>query len=83
MGPVLAWAVHHDLEIAARLVTALSEWWLLRGRLEGQQPLLRELAGRAGRAARRGARRSSGLPGRRPTRPTCPGRCSGATRSSR
>jgi predicted ATPase/DNA-binding CsgD family transcriptional regulator len=48
MGPVLAWAVHHDLEIAARLVTALSEWWLLRGRLEGQQPLLRELAGRAG-----------------------------------
>ena len=48
MGPVLAWAVEHDLEAAARLVTALGEWWALRGRLAGQEPLLRELAGRAG-----------------------------------
>jgi tetratricopeptide (TPR) repeat protein len=48
MGPVLAWAVQHDLDTAARLVTALSEWWVLRGRLAGQEPLLRELAGRAG-----------------------------------
>src|SRR5262249_53688566 len=48
MGHALAWAVDHDLDIAARLVTALSQWWLLRGRLPGQQPLLRELAGRAG-----------------------------------
>ena len=47
MGPVLAWAVEHDLEAAARLVTALGMWWELRGRLAGQEPLLRELAGRA------------------------------------
>ena len=30
-----------------RLVTALGMWWVLRGRLAGQEPLLRELAGRA------------------------------------
>ena len=48
MGTVLAWAVQHDLDMAARLVTALSLWWVLRGRLTGQQPLLCELAGRAG-----------------------------------
>ena len=47
MGPVLAWALEHDLDVAARLVTALSSWWELRGRLAGQEPLLRELAGRA------------------------------------
>jgi non-specific serine/threonine protein kinase len=47
MGPVLAWAVEHDLAMAARLVTALGDWWELRGRLAGQEPLLRELAGRA------------------------------------
>jgi hypothetical protein len=47
MGPVLAWAVEHDLDAAARLVTALSLWWGLRGRLAGQEPLLRELTGRA------------------------------------
>ena len=47
MGHVLAWAVEHDLDIAARLVTALGLWWTLRGRLAGQGPLLRELAGRA------------------------------------
>ena len=47
MGPVLAWAVEHDLDVAARLVTALGDWWALRGRLAGQEPLLRELAGRA------------------------------------
>jgi predicted ATPase/DNA-binding CsgD family transcriptional regulator len=44
---VLTWAVEHDLDTAGRLVTALSMWWVLRGRLAGQQPLLRELAGRA------------------------------------
>jgi len=48
MGYVLAWAVEHDLGVAARLVTALGLWWQLRGRLAGQEPLLRELAGRAG-----------------------------------
>ena len=47
MGPVLAWAVEHDLDVAARLVTALGDWWELRGRLAGREPLLRELAGRA------------------------------------
>jgi predicted ATPase/DNA-binding CsgD family transcriptional regulator len=47
MEPVLAWAVGHDLDTAVRLVVALGWWWLLRGRLVGQQPLLRELAGRA------------------------------------
>ena len=47
MGHVLAWAVEHDLDTAARLVTALGLWWMLRGRLAGQGPLLRELAGRA------------------------------------
>jgi predicted ATPase/DNA-binding CsgD family transcriptional regulator len=47
MGHVLAWAVEHDLDMAARLVAALGLWWTLRGRLAGQGPLLRELAGRA------------------------------------
>ena len=47
LGHVLAWAVEHDLGMAARLVTALGLWWTLRGRLAGQGPLLRELAGRA------------------------------------
>jgi predicted ATPase/DNA-binding CsgD family transcriptional regulator len=48
MGHVLARAVEHDPDVAARLVTALGDWWSLRGRLAGQEPLLRELAGRAG-----------------------------------
>ena len=47
MGHVLGWAVERDLDTAVRLVTALSMWWALRGRLAGQEPLLRELAGRA------------------------------------
>ena len=47
MAHVLGWAVEHDLDTAVRLVTALSMWWVLRGRLAGQEPLLRELAGRA------------------------------------
>ena len=47
LGYVLAWAVEHDADMAARLVTALVWWWLLRGRVAGQGPLLRELAGRA------------------------------------
>jgi predicted ATPase/DNA-binding CsgD family transcriptional regulator len=48
MAHVLGWAVGHDLDTAVRLVTALGLWWVLRGRLAGQEPLLRELAGRAG-----------------------------------
>jgi predicted ATPase len=47
VGHVLAWAVERDLDTAVRLVTALSMWWVLRVRLAGQEPLLRELAGRA------------------------------------
>ncbi|MGH3172317.1 MAG: response regulator transcription factor, partial [Streptosporangiaceae bacterium] len=47
VGRVLAWAAERDLDTAVRLVTALSMWWVLRGRLAGQEPLLRELAGRA------------------------------------
>ena len=47
MGHVLGWAVERDLDTAVRLVTALSMWWVLRGRLAGQEPLLRKLAGRA------------------------------------
>ena len=47
MAYVLGRAVDHDLETAVRLVTALSWWWVLRGRLAGQQSLLRHLAGRA------------------------------------
>ena len=47
MGHVLAWAAEHDLDTALRLVIALGWWWVLRGRLAGQQPLLLQLAGRA------------------------------------
>src|SRR5262249_2113698 len=47
MAHVLAWAVEHDPDMAGRMVTALSVWWVLRGRLAGQGPLLRELVGRA------------------------------------
>ena len=47
MAHVLGWAVGRDLDTAVRLVTALGWWWVLRGRLAGQEPLLRELAGRA------------------------------------
>ena len=82
MGHVLAWAVEHDLDTAARLVTALSMWWVLRGRLAGQEPLLLR-PGRARRAGQRGVVRRAVLarPGRRSMRPTCPRRCSGAPRS--
>ena len=48
LGHVLAWAVEHDLDSAVRMVTALGVWWMQRGRLAGQEPLLLELAGRAG-----------------------------------
>jgi non-specific serine/threonine protein kinase len=48
IGHVLGWAAEHDVDTAVRLVTALGLWWVLRGRLAGQEPLLRELAGRAG-----------------------------------
>lgn len=47
MGYALGWAVEHDLVTAARLVAALGLWWVMRRRLAGQEPLLRELAGHA------------------------------------
>ena len=45
MRQVLAWAMGHDPPVALRLAAALGWWWLLRGRLAGQYPLLREVAG--------------------------------------
>ena len=47
MRQVLAWAMEHDVAIGLRLAVALAPWWLLRGRLAGEYPLLREMAGRA------------------------------------
>jgi predicted ATPase/DNA-binding CsgD family transcriptional regulator len=44
---VLAWAMEHDTPVALRLVNALGWWWLLRGRLAGEYPLLRQAAGYA------------------------------------
>jgi non-specific serine/threonine protein kinase len=44
---VLAWAMDHDPDVAVRLAVALVPWWSLRGRLTGQYPLLRQVAGRA------------------------------------
>jgi len=47
MPQVLAWAVEHDVAVGLRLAVALAWWWLLRGRLAGQYPLMREAARRA------------------------------------
>jgi hypothetical protein len=47
MRQVLAWAMQDDPAIALRLAVALAPWWMLRGRLAGQCPLLREAAGYA------------------------------------
>jgi DNA-binding CsgD family transcriptional regulator/tetratricopeptide (TPR) repeat protein len=47
MRQVLAWAMGHDPGVALRLTIALSWWWLLRGRLAGQYPLLAEVIGYA------------------------------------
>jgi hypothetical protein len=44
MRQVLAWALARDAVLALRLADALAPWWLLRGRLPGQYPLLREVA---------------------------------------
>jgi DNA-binding CsgD family transcriptional regulator/tetratricopeptide (TPR) repeat protein len=44
---VLTWATQHDPAVALQLALALAPWWLLRGRLAGQWPLLREAAGHA------------------------------------
>jgi hypothetical protein len=77
VGRVLAWAVERDLDTAVRLVTALSMWWVLRGRLAGQEPLLRELAGRAGPGSDGWCAAQFWLARTRRTRPTCPQRWSG------
>ena len=37
----------HDPRVAQRLAVVLAWWWLLRGRLAGQSPLLRQVAERA------------------------------------
>jgi len=47
MAWALAWSVRHDAGLAPRLVAGLGWWWVLRGRLASQYPLLREVAGRA------------------------------------
>jgi tetratricopeptide (TPR) repeat protein len=47
MRQVLAWAMDHDPRVARRLAVVLAWWWLLRGRLQGQSPLLRQVAARA------------------------------------
>jgi non-specific serine/threonine protein kinase len=40
----LAWAADHDPDMVARLAVALGWWWLIRGRLSSQIPLLRAAA---------------------------------------
>ena len=47
MRQVLAWAMDHDAAMALRLAVALAPWWLLRGRLLGHYPLLRQASERA------------------------------------
>ena len=48
MRQVLGWTMDHDPAIALRLAAALGWWWLLRGRLASQYPLLCEVTGRTG-----------------------------------
>ena len=78
---VLGWAVAHDLDVAVRLVVALGWWWLLRAGWPASSRCCASWPGALSRAVTSGARRSSGWPGRSCTRPTRPGRCSGAPRS--
>jgi predicted ATPase/class 3 adenylate cyclase/DNA-binding CsgD family transcriptional regulator len=47
MQQALDWAIDHDPAAALSLAVALAPWWLLRGRLPGGYPLLREAASRA------------------------------------
>ena len=44
MRQVLAWAMQHDAAIALRMAVALAQWWVMRGRLTSQYPLLLEVA---------------------------------------
>jgi predicted ATPase/class 3 adenylate cyclase len=45
MRQVLAWAMGHDPQVALRLTGVLGWWWLARGQLPAQYPLLREVTG--------------------------------------
>ena len=47
MRQALGWAVAHDPALALRLAGALGWWWVLRGRLAGEYPLLCQAAGGA------------------------------------
>ena len=47
MRQALAWAMEHDPALALRLANTLGSWWLLRGRLAGEYPLLCQAAGYA------------------------------------
>jgi predicted ATPase/DNA-binding CsgD family transcriptional regulator/transcriptional regulator with XRE-family HTH domain len=44
MRQALGWAVAHDPALALRLANALGWWWVLRGRLAGEYPLLCQTA---------------------------------------
>ena len=46
MRQVLAWSMDHDAAIAMSLAVALAPWWYLRGRMAGQNRMLREAADR-------------------------------------
>jgi predicted ATPase/DNA-binding CsgD family transcriptional regulator/DNA-binding XRE family transcriptional regulator len=46
MRQVLTWAKQHDAAVTPRLAVALAPWWILRGRLVSERPLLRDAAGR-------------------------------------
>jgi hypothetical protein len=47
MRQALGWAMEHDPALALRLANALGWWWVLRGRLAGEYPLLCQAAGYA------------------------------------
>ena len=47
MRQALGWAAAHDPALALRLANALGWWWILRGRLAGEYPLVCQAAGRA------------------------------------
>ena len=47
MRQALGWAAAHDPALALRLANALGWWWILRGRLAGEYPLVCQAADRA------------------------------------
>ncbi|HXF20678.1 MAG TPA: hypothetical protein VN597_09505 [Streptosporangiaceae bacterium] len=47
MRQALGWAGAHDPALALRLANALGWWWVLRGRLPGEYPLVCQAAGAA------------------------------------